>query len=73
LRSKDLKDWPTLREKMEMAVLCALDSWLLMTTPKERWRVGNKVGRTLYLEGKLVGMVDTEELAKAIVERMNEE
>lgn len=35
------------------------------------WRVGRKVGRTLYLDDKLVGVVDTPELAVQIVEVMN--
>ena len=35
------------------------------------WRVGRSVGRTLYLDGKLVGLVDTPELAAEIVETMN--
>jgi hypothetical protein len=50
------------------------------TTPPPRgaqeggthWRVGRKVGRTLYLDDQLVGMVDTPELAQAIVAAMNE-
>lgn len=35
------------------------------------WRVGRSVGRTLYLDGKLIGLVDTPELAAEIVETMN--
>jgi hypothetical protein len=37
-----------------------------------RWRVGRKLGRTLYLNNKLVGLVDTPELAMAIVAAMNQ-
>ena len=36
-----------------------------------RWRTGRKLGRTLYLDEVCVGMVDTPELARAIVEAMN--
>ncbi len=35
------------------------------------WRVGNKLRRTLYRDDVCVGMVDTPELASAIVEAMN--
>jgi len=31
------------------------------------WRVGRKVGRTIYLDGKLVGVMDTPELARQVV------
>jgi hypothetical protein len=37
-----------------------------------RWRVGRKLGRTLYFDDVCVGMVDTPELAARIVARMNE-
>lgn len=40
---------------------------------KERWRVGEKLGRTLYRNGQCVGMVDTRELAEEIVRCMNGE
>lgn len=36
------------------------------------WRVGTKLGRTLYRDEALVGMVDSPEIAAAIVEAMNE-
>jgi hypothetical protein len=36
-----------------------------------RWRQGRKVGRTLYVDDVLVGLVDTPELAREIVEAMN--
>jgi hypothetical protein len=39
----------------------------------EVWRVGRKLGRTLYLNEELAGMVDTPELAEAIVAAMNRE
>lgn len=36
-----------------------------------RWRVGTKLGRTLYRDNVCVGMVDTPELAAEIVAAMN--
>ena len=36
-----------------------------------RWRVGRKLGRTLYLDGQCVGMVDTPALAEAMVIALN--
>lgn len=36
-----------------------------------RWRVGTKLGRTLYRDDQCVGMVDTRELAAEIVAAMN--
>jgi uncharacterized protein (DUF433 family) len=36
-----------------------------------RWRVGSKLGRTLYLDDVCVGMVDSPKIAERIVERMN--
>ena len=47
-----------------------------MTAPKPSeplWRVGRKLGRTLYVHDQVVGMVDTPELAAAIVDAMNGE
>jgi len=41
------------------------------TTPTTRWRVGRKVGRTLYLDDVLVGMLDTPELAAKAVAALN--
>jgi len=39
------------------------------TTP---WRVGTKVGRTLYdCEGRLVGVVDSPDMARMVVEAIN--
>ena len=35
------------------------------------WRVGRKLGRTLYKDEVCVGMVDSPELAKAICDTMN--
>jgi hypothetical protein len=35
------------------------------------WRVGRKLGRTLYLDEDCVGMVDTHDIAKRIVDAMN--
>lgn len=39
--------------------------------PAETWRVGRKLGRTLYVDDQVVGMVDTPELAARIVAAMN--
>jgi hypothetical protein len=36
-----------------------------------RWRVGRKLGRTLYRDDRCIGMVDTPELAAEIVAVMN--
>ena len=36
-----------------------------------QWRAGRSIGRTLYIGDKCIGMVDTPELAAAIVEAMN--
>lgn len=38
-----------------------------------RWRVGTKLGRTLYRDDVCVGMVDTPEIAATIVVAMNRE
>lgn len=35
------------------------------------WRVGRKLGRTLYRDGECIGMVDSPELAAEIVAAMN--
>ena len=40
-------------------------------TSAPRWRVGRKVGRTLYHNDCIVGMVDNAHLAAIIVEAMN--
>jgi hypothetical protein len=37
------------------------------------WRVGRKLGRTLYCDDVCVGMVDTPELAAEIVAAMNKD
>lgn len=37
----------------------------------ENWRVGSKLGRTLYRDGICVGMVDSPEIAAEIVEAMD--
>lgn len=37
----------------------------------DRWRQGRSVGRTLYVGDKLVGVVDTPEIAARIVAAMN--
>lgn len=41
------------------------------TSAEPTWRVGRKLGRTLYRDGECVGMVDTAPMAEAIVEAMN--
>ena len=38
---------------------------------KRTWRVGGKLGRTLYKNGACVGMVDSPELATEIVRALN--
>lgn len=38
---------------------------------REGWRTGRKVGRTLYLDGSLVGLMDTPELAAKVVGALN--
>jgi len=38
----------------------------------ERWRVGCKVGRTLYINDELVGLMDTPELARRVVSALSE-
>jgi hypothetical protein len=38
---------------------------------KPRWRVGSKLGRTLYRDEVFVGTVDTREIAEEIVQAMN--
>jgi len=37
----------------------------------EHWRVGSSVGRTLYIGDRLVGLMDTAELAKQVVMAVN--
>lgn len=37
----------------------------------EKWRVGRKLGRTLYIGDRFIGSVDTPELASQIVEAVN--
>jgi hypothetical protein len=38
---------------------------------KPRWRVGTKLGRTLYVNDHCVGMVDSPEIAAEIVAALN--
>lgn len=40
-------------------------------TPAGRWRVGHTLGRTIYLDGQVVGLVDTPQYARAIVDALN--
>lgn len=40
-------------------------------TANSRWRVGTKLGRTLYIGDQVIGMVDTPELAAQIVDAVN--
>ena len=44
-----------------------------MSNESNRWRVGTKLGRTLYRNNQLVGMMDTPELAAEVVAVMNKE
>lgn len=37
----------------------------------ERWRVGRSVGRTIYIGDRLVGLMDTPELAQQVVDAVN--
>lgn len=43
----------------------------------DRWRTGNKVGRTIYRvtdqypDGELIGIMDTPELARKVVDAVN--
>lgn len=36
-----------------------------------KWRVGTKVGRTIYIDDQLVGMMDTPELARQVVDAVS--
>jgi hypothetical protein len=38
----------------------------------ERWRTGRKVGRTVYVNDELVGVMDTPELAEQVVRAVTE-
>lgn len=40
-------------------------------TPAGRWRVGHTLGRTIYLDGQVIGLVDTPQYARAIVDALN--
>lgn len=37
----------------------------------DRWRTGRSVGRTLYIGDELVGVMDTPELARQVVEAIH--
>jgi hypothetical protein len=37
-----------------------------------KWRTGKKLGRTIYYEDRVVGIVDTPELAKLLVDAAND-
>ena len=39
--------------------------------PPPLWRVGRKVGHTIYRDNVLVGMMDTPELAQLVMDAMN--
>ncbi len=43
-----------------------------MTFPTPPWRVGRKLGRTLYIGDDLVGMMDSPQLADFVVTAVNE-
>lgn len=36
-----------------------------------KWRTGNRLGRTIYYNDECIGMVDTKELANRIVAALN--
>lgn len=38
---------------------------------RKPWRVGRKVGRTIYQGDTLIGMMDTPELARRVVDAVN--
>jgi hypothetical protein len=38
-----------------------------VNVPEHGWRVGRKVGRTLYEDDELIGVMDTRELAAEVV------
>lgn len=41
------------------------------TRVPERWRTGRRVGRTIYIGDRLVGLMDTPELAARVVQAVN--
>lgn len=43
------------------------------SAPTGRWRSGRQVGRTIYLDEVLVGVMDTPELAARVVAALNAE
>ena len=68
----------TKQRASEACVACSVDprqcpkhAPRLNEAPLGRWRVGTKLGRTLYLDDAVVGMVDSRELAASIVDAMN--
>jgi 8-oxo-dGTP pyrophosphatase MutT (NUDIX family) len=51
---------------------CLFSGTFLVAMKKEpTWRVGNKLGRTLYKNDECVGMADTPELAQELVDAAN--
>lgn len=48
------------------------DSKVLPGTTKDVWRTGVKLGRTIYINDKLVGLIDSSEIAKKIIDKMNQ-
>ncbi len=53
-----------------------VSAWTVCAACEEKrrppvWRVGRKVGRTVYVDDVLVGIMDTPELAAEVVAAMN--
>lgn len=56
------------------------DGYALRLVPRAPWRIGRKVGRTIYVQvgdhasddDHLIGMMDTPELAQVVVNSVNQ-
>jgi hypothetical protein len=73
-RNKVRAIWAAVREAKGKAAPAPIypPAWSpVLPNPPATWRVGQKLGRTLYRDDKLVGMVDDAETSAAIVARMN--
>lgn len=44
---------------------------MITDSDNARWRVGRSIGRTIYLDDQVVGMMDTAALAARVVEALN--
>jgi hypothetical protein len=60
-------------ELHDFKTCCCVECCIKRQMPnlKGRWRQGTKLGKTLYIDNICIGMVDTPEIAKSIVDRMN--